>query len=161
MENETGRPFVGPAGQLLDKMIFACGWRREDVYICNVIKCRCPNNRAPEKEEIANCRPFLNLQLKTVAPQLIICLGASAAHGLLSVDSSISHLRGRLFDFECGPLKCKVLCTYHPSYILHIPEEDSQRKKLAKQMIWSDLKIGLKYLKECDDSTSQNITIDG
>lgn len=123
-----------------------------------VHNCRCPNNRAPASEEVANCRPFLELQLKTLAPQLIVCLGTSAAQGLLGTDSSISHLRGRLFDYERGPLKCKVLCTYHPSYVLHIPEEDKERKKAAKTMIWSDLKVGLKYLREYDGETDQYIS---
>ncbi len=130
-------PFVGRAGKLLTQMIEGMGLRREDVYICNVIKCRPPENRLPEKDEVATCSPFLLRQLAVIAPRVIVCLGGVAAQTLLGTHKSISHFRGQWFDFRGA----RLMATYHPAYLLRNPA--------AKPDVWNDLKkvmaaLGLK-----------------
>jgi len=120
-------PFVGRAGQLLTQMIEAMGLRRDDVYICNVIKCRPPENRTPEKDEIATCSPFLLRQLAVIAPRVVVCLGNVAAQTLLGTHKSISSFRGQWFDFRGS----RLLATYHPAYLLRNPA--------AKGEVWKDL----------------------
>jgi len=127
-EDMQGLPFVGKAGQLLSKIIESIGLRREEVYICNVIKCRPPNNRFPEKDEITMCSPFLLRQLEAIRPKIICCLGAAAAQTVLRTKSSIGGLRGRFQDYRGA----KVLATYHPAYLLRNPE--------AKRDVWEDMK---------------------
>jgi uracil-DNA glycosylase family 4 len=127
-EDVQGIPFVGRAGQLLTQMIEAMGLRREDVYICNVIKCRPPENRTPEKDEIATCSPFLLRQLSVIGPKVVVCLGNVAAQSLLGTHQSISHFRGQWFDFRGS----RLLATYHPAYLLRNPS--------AKGEVWNDLK---------------------
>lgn len=127
-EDVQGIPFVGRAGQLLTQMIEAMGLRRDDVYICNVIKCRPPENRTPEKDEIATCSPFLLRQLAAIAPKVIVCLGNVAAQTLLGTHKSISHFRGQWFDLRGS----RLLATYHPAYLLRNPS--------AKTEVWADLK---------------------
>lgn len=128
-EDRRGLPFVGEAGQLLDKMLHAAGMSRQDVYICNVLKCRPPENRKPLPQEVILCRPYLTMQLRIIRPQLICCLGATAAHALLDVQDSMGRLRGRTFSYEGIPL----IATWHPAYLLRTPErkrdawEDMQR----------------------------------
>lgn len=136
-EDIQGIPFVGRAGQLLTQMIDAMGLRRDDVYICNVIKCRPPENRTPEKDEIATCSPFLLRQLAVIHPKVIVCLGNVAAQTLLSTHKSISHFRGQWFDYRGA----RLMATYHPAYLLRNPN--------AKGEVWNDLKkvlgvLGLK-----------------
>ena len=126
-EDVQGLPFVGRAGQLLNQMIEAMGLRRDDVYICNVIKCRPPENRTPEKDEIATCSPFLLRQLAVIAPKVIVCLGNIAAQTMLATHKSISHFRGQWFDFRGS----RLLATYHPAYLLRNPN--------AKPEVWKDL----------------------
>jgi uracil-DNA glycosylase len=143
-EDVTGEPFVGRAGQLLTDMIQkGMGLRREDVYICNVLKCRPPNNRTPASDEIAACRGYLWRQLEIIRPQLIIALGAPAAQTLLNTKESIGRLRGRFHDFypsgsamvgEPIPL----LPTFHPAYLLRSPGE--------KVKAWADLKMAMALL---------------
>lgn len=128
-EDRKGLPFVGAAGQLLDKIIAACGLRRQDVYILNTLKCRPPGNRTPLPEEAANCRPFLDAQLEIIRPEFICCLGAVAAQNLLATDVSIGRLRGRLHDYK----GIKVVCTYHPAYLLRNPS--------AKRQTWDDMQM--------------------
>ena len=128
-EDEQGIPFVGAAGQLLDKIIGACRLRREDLYICNVLRCRPPGNRTPTPQEAANCREFLDAQIQIVRPKYIVCWGAVAAQNLLGVTTPISKLRGRLFEYQ-GAV---VLATYHPSYLLRTPA--------AKKDVWEDMKL--------------------
>jgi DNA polymerase len=126
-EDVQGEPFVGAAGQLLTKMIGAMGLSREQVYICNVIKCRPPQNRNPEPDEVAACEPFLKKQLAALKPRMIVALGKFAAQSLCREDTPISRLRGRLRSYEGIP----VMPTYHPAFLLRTPE--------AKREAWSDL----------------------
>jgi uracil-DNA glycosylase len=132
-EDEQGVPFVGPAGQLLDKMIAAMGYARDDVYICNVVKCRPPNNRAPSPAEAAACRHFLDAQIDVVRPKLIIALGRSAAERLGLVPET-----GR-WQGEFGEYRgVSALSTFHPAYLLRSPEQ--------KRVVWADLKRALHFL---------------
>jgi uracil-DNA glycosylase len=130
-EDRRGEPFVGPAGQLLDRMIGAMGWTRDTVYIANVVKCRPPGNRDPEPDEVAECLPFLHRQIAAVAPRIIVALGKPAAHALLQSRSPIGALRGRFHNFH-GIRGIQVMPTFHPAFLLRTPD----RKRDA----WSDLK---------------------
>jgi DNA polymerase len=133
-EDQKGEPFVGAAGQLLNKIIIACTLTREEVYICNVLKCRPPGNRTPLPDEVANCSSYLERQLATVRPKYICVLGACAAQSLLRTTASIGKLRGRLHDYRGTP----VLCTYHPAYLLRNPA--------AKKDVWEDMKFLMKQM---------------
>ncbi len=122
-EDAQGRPFVGRAGQLLTKWIEgSLAMKRSDVYICNVIKCRPPGNRSPEKEEIETCSPFLIRQLDTIRPKLICCLGSVALQRLLGKPVAISRLRGQFFDWR----GMKLFATFHPAYLLRNPHADAE-----------------------------------
>jgi DNA polymerase len=127
-EDLQGRPFVGAAGQLLTKMIRAMGLAREDVYICNVLKDRPPENRTPEPKEIAACLPFLEQQLAIIQPKVMCALGAVAAKALLGPPVSITDIRGKVHDYHGIPL----VPTFHPAYLLRNPS--------AKRLAWQDLK---------------------
>ena len=126
-EDAQGLPFVGRAGKLLTQMIEAMGLQRRDVYICNVVKCRPPENRQPEKDEVTACSPFLFRQLDVLKPKVIVCLGSTAAQTLLQTNRGISHFRGEWLDFR----GYKMLATYHPAYLLRNPG--------AKGEVWKDL----------------------
>ncbi len=128
-EDIQGEPFLGVRGQLLDNIFSACGLKRDDLYVCNILSCHPPNNRKPHPIEAANCREYLDGQIAIVQPEFIVCLGSTAAQNLTGTDSSIESLRGRFFQY--GP--AKVLCTYHPSYLLR----DSSKKKDC----WEDMKL--------------------
>ncbi len=128
-EDATGRPFVGRSGQLLTKMIEACTFSREQVYILNTVKCRPPGNRNPDPAEIANCRPYFEEQFEIIRPDYIVCLGLVAAQTLLNSTLSIGKLRSRFHHYRGS----KVLATYHPSYLLRNPN--------AKREAWADLKM--------------------
>ena len=130
-EDRSGRPFVGRAGQLLTKMIEACTFAREDVYIFNTVKCRPPGNRNPEPTELANCREYFEQQLAVIQPEYIVCLGAVSAQTLLETTRSVGQLRGRWHAYNAS----KVLVTYHPAYLLRNPA--------AKKAAWDDLKMML------------------
>ncbi|MEC8475080.1 MAG: uracil-DNA glycosylase [Planctomycetota bacterium] len=134
-EDRTGRPFVGAAGGLLTKMIEACKFVREDVYILNTIKCRPPNNRNPELAEREQCRGFYRQQLNLLQPEYIVCLGAVAAQELLQTKMSVGSLRGQFHQYHTS----KVLVTYHPAYLLREPT----RKRAA----WQDLQMMLRDAK--------------
>lgn len=134
-EDKTGRPFVGRAGQLLEKMIVAMGWSRNEVYITNVLKCRPPDNRDPKPEEVAACKSFLASQIQSVSPSVVVTLGRPAAQLVLNTDAPISALRGRFQ--EC--LGKAVMPTFHPAYLLRSPE----RKREA----WADLQLVMEKLK--------------
>jgi DNA polymerase len=127
-EDAKGEPFVGAAGQLLNRIIVACGMKREEVYICNIIKCRPPGNRLPLPNETANCREYLEKQLELVRPKFICALGACAAQNLLDTKSPIGRLRGQFHNYRGIP----VLCTYHPAYLLRSPDK--------KKDVWEDMK---------------------
>jgi DNA polymerase len=135
-EDATGEPFVGQAGRLLDNMLAALGMKRgENVYIANVLKCRPPNNRAPEPREIDACRPYLDRQIALIGPKLIVALGKSAATTLLGVDATIASLRGRVHRYQDVPL----VVTYHPAYLLrNLPE---------KAKAWEDLLFARRTLR--------------
>lgn len=127
-EDRRGEPFVGAAGQLLDRMIGAMGWTRETVYIANVLKCRPPGNRDPAPDEVAQCLPFLHRQIEALSPRIIVALGKPAAQALLQTSAPISALRGRFHQFR----DVRVMPTFHPAFLLRSPD----RKRDA----WSDLK---------------------
>ena len=133
-EDLQGEPFVGRAGQLLNNMITAMGIRREDVYIANIIKCRPPGNRTPERDECETCSPFLMRQIEVVKPKIIVALGAVAAKTLLGVNDAMANLRGRIYDFK----KTKLAVTYHPAYLLRDPRQ--------KKETWKDLQMVMKFL---------------
>ncbi len=140
-EDLQGEPFVGRAGKLLTQMIEAMSLKREDVYIANVVKCRPPENRLPEKDEIATCSPFLIRQLDVIRPKVICCLGSCSAQTLLQTTQGISKFRGEWFDFR----GTKLIATYHPAYLLRNPG--------AKGEVWKDLQkvmavLGLKPRKK-------------
>ncbi|HET9179691.1 MAG TPA: uracil-DNA glycosylase [Terriglobia bacterium] len=119
-EDIQGLPFVGRAGRLLNRMIELAGMKREDVYICNVVKCRPPDNRTPLPDEIETCSPFLLRQIRTIKPRLICCLGAPAVKTLLGVKEGITKIRGQFYDFQGA----KALPTFHPAYVLRNPREE-------------------------------------
>jgi DNA polymerase len=131
-EDRTGRPFVGKAGHLLTKMIEACTFRREDVYILNTVKCRPPGNRNPEPDEIEQCREYFQRQLAILRPEYIVCLGAVSSQTLLQSKLSVGRLRGKLHCY----FESKVLVTYHPAYLLRTPA--------AKKAAWEDLQLMLR-----------------
>ena len=126
-EDAQGLPFVGRAGKLLTQMIEAMGLQRKDVYICNVVKCRPPENRTPEEDEVSTCSPFLLRQLDVISPKVIVCLGAVAAKTLLKTNRGISQFRGQWLDYRSS----KLMATYHPAYLLRNPN--------AKGEVWKDL----------------------
>jgi uracil-DNA glycosylase len=129
-EDRLGEPFVGRAGQLLtDIIVKGMKMRREDVYILNILRCRPPGNRNPLPQEAANCREYLDRQLAIIQPQFICCLGAVAAQNLLATDEAIGRLRGRVHNFH----GIKVVCTYHPAYVLRNPS--------AKKSVWEDIQM--------------------
>lgn len=128
-EDRQGEPFVGRAGQLLNKILEACRLRREDVYILNILKCRPPGNRNPLPDEACNCRRYLERQLELIQPEFICCMGAVAAQNLLSTTEAIGRMRGRVLTYR----EFKVVCTYHPAYLLRNPS--------AKKYCWDDMKL--------------------
>ena len=128
-EDETGRPFVGRAGKLLDEILKAIGFKREDVFICNVLKCRPPNNRDPEPLEVQACSPYLHRQLELIRPRVILALGRPAAHALLGSNASLGDLRGKLHRYRGIPL----IVTYHPAALLRNPH--------WKRPTWDDVRI--------------------
>ena len=133
-EDAKGEPFVGDAGQLLNKIITACHLKREDIYICNVLRCRPPGNRNPLPQEATNCREFLDAQIQIVNPDYIICWGAVAAQNLLGETRAVGKLRRQFFEHKGA----KVMCTYHPSYLLRNPS--------AKKEVWEDMKLFMKEM---------------
>ena len=145
-EDAQGLPFVGRAGQLLNNMIAAMGLKREQVYIANIVKCRPPGNRTPERDECDTCSPFLMRQIQVIRPKVIVALGATAAKNLLGLNDSMGAMRGRFYDFspsrtltETGePCECKLAVTYHPAFLLRDPRQ--------KKETWKDLQMVMRYL---------------
>ncbi len=133
-EDRQGEPFVGAAGQLLNKIIVAAKMKREEVYILNSLKCRPPGNRTPVDEEIANCRPFFQQQLEVLRPEFIVCLGAVATRAVLQSTDSVGRLRGRFHRYR----DARVLVTYHPAYLL--------RNESAKRLVWEDMQLLMKTM---------------
>ena len=130
-EDRQGEPFVGRAGKLLNEMLLAIGFTRQQVYIANILKCRPPNNRDPRVDEVNACEMFLHQQIQLVQPELIVALGRIAAHNLLKTDVSLARLRGQLHD--CPGIDVPVMVTYHPAYLLRSP--------LEKRKAWIDLSM--------------------
>lgn len=128
-EDRQGEPFVGRAGQLLNKILEACRLRREDIYILNILKCRPPGNRNPLPDEACNCRRYLDRQLQLIKPEYICCLGAVAAQNLLATNEAIGRMRGKVLKYG----EINVVCTYHPAYLLRNPS--------AKKYAWDDMKL--------------------
>ena len=145
-EDAQGLPFVGRAGQLLNNMIAAMGLKREQVYIANIVKCRPPGNRTPERDECDTCSPFLMRQIQVIRPKVIVALGATAAKNLLGVNDSMASMRGRFYDFspprtmmDAGEaFSCKLAVTYHPAFLLRDPRQ--------KKETWKDLQMVMGYL---------------
>ncbi len=135
-EDRQGEPFVGRAGKLLDEMLFALGFKREQVFIANILKCRPPNNRDPRAEEVINCNPFLQQQIKLIMPKVILSVGRISAQNLLKSKETIGRLRGKTHYF--GEQNIPLIATYHPAYLLRSP--------LAKRKSWQDLLQVLKLL---------------
>jgi uracil-DNA glycosylase len=144
-EDAQGEPFVGRAGQLLNNMIKAMGLRREDVYIANVVKCRPPGNRTPERDECDTCSPFLMRQIAAIRPKVIVALGAVAARNLLAINAPMSELRGRFYDFRPAGVRndpswpgARLAVTYHPAFLLRDPRQKGEA--------WKDLQMVMKEL---------------
>ena len=145
-EDAQGEPFVGRAGQLLNNMIKAMGLRREEVYIANVVKCRPPGNRTPERDECDTCSPFLMRQIAVIKPKVIVALGAVAAKNLLAINAPMSELRGRFYDFMPSGARssdpdwqgAKLAVTYHPAFLLRDPRQKGEA--------WKDLQMVMRYL---------------
>jgi len=145
-EDAQGEPFVGRAGQLLNNMIRAMGIRREDVYIANVVKCRPPGNRTPERDECDTCSPFLMRQIAVIKPKVVVALGAVSAKNLLAINAPMSELRGRFYDFIPAGARSsdpswqgsKLAVTYHPAFLLRDPRQKGEA--------WKDLQMVMKYL---------------
>jgi DNA polymerase len=145
-EDEQGEPFVGRAGQLLNNMIKAMGLQREQVYIANVVKCRPPGNRTPEREECETCSPFLMRQIAVIKPKVVVALGAVAAKTLLAMNASMAQLRGRFYDFKPTGVRsndpnwqgCKLAVTYHPAFLLRDPRQKGEA--------WKDLQMVMREL---------------
>jgi uracil-DNA glycosylase len=142
-EDAQGLPFVGRAGQLLNNMIGAMGLKREQVYIANIVKCRPPGNRTPERDECDTCSPFLTRQINVIRPKVIVALGATAAKNLLGMNDSMASMRGRFYDFSPPsdggePFECKLAVTYHPAFLLRDPRQ--------KKETWKDLQMVMRHL---------------
>jgi DNA polymerase len=143
-EDAQGEPFVGRAGQLLNNMIKAMGITREQVYIANIVKCRPPGNRTPEREECETCSPFLMRQIAVIKPKVVVALGAVAAKTLLAMNASMMQLRGRFYDFTPAGVRdpdwdgCKLAVTYHPAFLLRDPRQKGEA--------WKDLQMVMKEL---------------
>jgi uracil-DNA glycosylase len=135
-EDEQGVPFIGRAGQLLTKIIEAIDLKRDDVYIANIIKCRPPQNRNPENDEVASCEPFLFRQIEAIKPKVIVALGKYAAQTLLKSETPISRLRGQVLDYRGA----KLVPTFHPAYLLRNPS--------SKREVWEDMKLVKRLLTE-------------
>lgn len=138
-EDQQGQPFVGAAGQLLTKIIEAIGYTRDKVFICNVLKCRPPQNRSPKPEEIINCKPYLEQQLDLIRPKMICALGNFAAQTLLETEEPMARLRQKFHEYR----GIKVTCTYHPAYLLRNPAD--------KRKVWEDMKM---MKRELENSSS-------
>ncbi|MGA8473950.1 MAG: uracil-DNA glycosylase [Candidatus Cybelea sp.] len=159
-EDELGRPFVGRAGQLLDRMLAAIGLPRAQVYICNTVKCRPtvpgpngPRNRAPDAQEMENCRPFLEEQIGIIAPEVILALGSPAAKWFLGADFQITRMRGRWY---VGPRGTPLMVTFHPAYILR---QTGGQIDGVKRMVWGDLKAVRAKLEEPEEREKEAVEV--
>ena len=140
-EDRRGEPFVGRAGQLLDAMLAAIGLDRTKAYIANILKCRPPNNRDPQADEVACCEPYLQRQIALIQPRIVLAVGRIAAQNLLKTDQPLGRLRGRLHHY--GDARTPVIVTYHPAYLLRSPGD--------KRKAWDDLQLALRHYRESAD----------
>jgi len=145
-EDREGEPFVGRAGKLLTEMLFALGYRRNDVYIANILKCRPPNNRDPLPEEVSCCHAYLERQIELIQPVVILAVGRIAAHNLLHSDMQVGRLRGKVHTY--GGRKIPLIVTYHPAYLLRSP--------LEKRKVWADLQLARAVYKQHIAGTTGN-----
>jgi uracil-DNA glycosylase family 4 len=143
-EDQQGEPFVGSAGQLLNNMLLAIGYQREQVYIANILKCRPPGDRDPQPEEVSQCESYLKRQIAMVKPKVILAVGRIAAHNLMKVETPIGQMRGKLYQYGETP----VVVTYHPAYLLRKPSE--------KAKSWDDLRFALSIIHADEHSSEQN-----
>ena len=139
-EDRQGLPFVGAAGQLLNKIIGAMGYEREQVYICNIVKCRPPDNRTPEEDEIRTCTPFVIRQIESVKPRVVCALGATAAQTITDSREPMRKMRGQLRPIRIGDLETRFMATYHPAYLLRSPH--------AKKLVWEDVQKIMAFLRD-------------
>jgi DNA polymerase len=137
-EDRQGEPFVGRAGQLLDEMLYAAGYSRDQVYIANILKCRPPGNRNPLPEEVASCQDYLWQQIRMIRPKIILAVGGIAANSLLKTDARVGDLRGKVH--RLGEAKLPLVVTYHPAYLLRSP--------LEKRKVWDDLQFARKVYRD-------------
>ena len=144
-EDQQGEPFVGPAGQLLNNMLLAIGYKREQVYIANILKCRPPGDRDPQPEEVSQCESYLKRQIALVKPKVILAVGRIAAHNLMKVDTPIGKMRGKQYQYSDTP----VVVTYHPAYLLRKPSE--------KGKSWDDLRLALSILHAENESEGETV----
>jgi uracil-DNA glycosylase family 4 len=158
-EDRLGRPFVGRAGELLERMLHAIGLRREDVYICNTVKCRPTavengrvRNRPPDPQELRNCRPYLDEQIATIRPRVILCLGAPSARSFLGAQFSITRQRGQWFE---GPNGIPLMATFHPAYLLRMTGGELHA---VKRLVWKDLQQVRDKLAEPPSSAPPPVT---
>lgn len=152
-EDQSGLPFVGKAGQLLDRILASVNLDKDrEVYICNVVKCRPPGNRVPTEEEASSCRSYLDAQIKFVQPKIILLAGATAMKSVLQVNSSISRMRGKWLDHKNG---AKVMPIFHPSYLLR---NDSRKAGSPKWLMWQDIKEVRKQLDILLEEENRNIS---
>ena len=135
-EDRQGEPFVGKAGQFLTRIINGCGFKREEVYIFNTLKCRPPGNRTPTPDECTNCRPFFEKQFDLVKPKFVVALGGTAAKSLLQTTTGISQLRGKIYEYRGVPL----ICTFHPSFVMR------DESGALKRDVWEDMKMLLRLM---------------
>ena len=145
-EDQQGEPFVGPAGQLLNNMLLAIGYKREQVYIANILKCRPPGNRDPLLEEVSQCESYLQRQIAMVKPKVILAVGRIAAHNLMKVETPIGKMRGKQYQYGDTP----VVVTYHPAYLLRKPSE--------KAKSWDDLRLAMSIIHAADESKTNKDT---
>jgi DNA polymerase len=146
-EDETGLPFVGRAGRLLDQMVAALGWKREELLVTNIVKCRPPGNRDPEADEVTACRPWLDAQIRLAEPRLLVAIGRPAAQSLLATTQSLSILRGKVHSLGGIPL----LVTYHPAYLLRSPANKAEA--------WKDLRFLRQTLAQLEGG--QSVPVNG
>ena len=146
-EDQHGEPFVGPAGQLLNNMLLAIGYKRGQVYIANILKCHPPDNRDPKPEEISECESYLKRQIALVKPKVILAVGGIAAHNLMKVEMPIGKMRGKLYRYSDTP----VVVTYHPAYLLRKPSE--------KAKSWDDLRLALSILHTTEEGKKSEETL--
>jgi len=146
-EDQQGEPFVGPDGQLLNNMLLAIGFKREQVYIVNILKCRPPGDRDPQPEEVSQCESYLQRQIEMVKPKVILAVGRIAAHNLMKVDTPIGEMRGKQYQYAGTP----VVVTYHPAYLLRKPSE--------KAKSWDDLRLALSIIHAGDENKTGQATL--